>query len=206
MPQPRLATGPDHRLAVRALLLGTVAAALVAAGGVVRDAVAAPAPVAGWGVTAATRDLPGQALTGAGGHDLDAALDTALPWLGAPHDPEPARPEPARPEPARPEPARPEPGQPRPEPGQPRVSTRAAAVWDRLARCESGGDWRVATGNGYFGGLQFDAATWQEFGGMQFAPRADRATREEQILVAIRVREARGGYGAWPTCARPARR
>lgn len=185
MPQPRLATGPDHRLAVRALLLGTVAAALVAAGGVVRDAVAAPAPAAGWGATAATRDLPGQALTGAGGHDLDAALDTALPWLGAPHEPEPARPEPAQPEPA-----------------QPRVSTRAAAVWDRLARCESGGDWRVATGNGYFGGLQFDAPTWQEFGGTQFAPRADRATREEQILVAIRVREARGGYGAWPTCAR----
>ena len=200
MPQPRLTTGPDHRLAVRALLAGTVAAALVAVGGMVRDAVAAPAPVAGWGVTAGTRDLPGRALTGAGGHDLDAALDTVPPWLGAPHEPQPAQPQRARPQPARPEPVRPEPA--RPEPAQPRVSPRAAAVWDRLARCESGGDWRVATGNGYFGGLQFDAPTWREFGGTRFAPRADRATREEQILVATRVREARGGYGAWPTCAR----
>jgi len=70
-----------------------------------------------------------------------------------------------------------------------------------LARCESSGDWAIDTGNGYFGGLQFDAATWRGFGGQAYAPRADLASREEQIAVATRVRDARGGYGSWPACA-----
>lgn len=76
------------------------------------------------------------------------------------------------------------------------------AVWDRLARCESSGEWDIATGNGYFGGLQFDESTWRAYGGTEFAPRADEATREEQIAVATRVRDDRDGYGAWPACAR----
>lgn len=76
------------------------------------------------------------------------------------------------------------------------------AVWDRLARCESSGEWDIATGNGYFGGLQFDESTWRAYRGTDFAPRADEATREEQIAVATRVRDDRDGYGAWPACAR----
>jgi len=75
-------------------------------------------------------------------------------------------------------------------------------VWDRLARCESSGNWAIDTGNGYYGGLQFDDSTWRAYGGTEFAPRADRATRAQQISVATRVRDDRGGYGSWPACAR----
>ncbi|MFJ6774671.1 transglycosylase family protein, partial [Kitasatospora sp. NPDC091257] len=56
--------------------------------------------------------------------------------------------------------------------------------WDRVAACESSGNWRVNTGNGYYGGLQFDRPTWRENGGLAYAPRADLATREQQIAVA----------------------
>ncbi|TQM14730.1 DUF4038 domain-containing protein [Pseudonocardia kunmingensis] len=76
-----------------------------------------------------------------------------------------------------------------------------AAVWERLAACESSGDWGIDTGNGYYGGLQFSDATWKDYGGTEFAPQAHLATREEQILVATRVRDDRGGYGSWPACA-----
>jgi uncharacterized protein YabE (DUF348 family) len=75
------------------------------------------------------------------------------------------------------------------------------SVWDRLARCESGGNWSANTGNGYYGGLQFDKATWRANGGDQFAPYPHQATREQQIVVAQRVRNARGNYRAWPTCS-----
>ncbi|NMH91113.1 DUF4038 domain-containing protein [Pseudonocardia bannensis] len=78
----------------------------------------------------------------------------------------------------------------------------AEPVWDRLARCESSGDWSINTGNGYYGGLQFDDATWRGYGGTEFAPRADEATREQQIAVATRVRDDRGGYGSWPACSK----
>lgn len=74
-------------------------------------------------------------------------------------------------------------------------------VWDRLAHCESSGDWAIDTGNGYHGGLQFDDATWRQYGGTEFAPQAHRATREQQVAVATRVRNDRGGYGSWPACA-----
>ena len=83
----------------------------------------------------------------------------------------------------------------------PAVAAPAEGVWDRLARCESSGDWAIDTGNGYYGGLQFDVTTWNGFGGREFAPRADGATRAQQIAVAARVRDARGGYGSWPACA-----
>jgi resuscitation-promoting factor RpfB len=72
------------------------------------------------------------------------------------------------------------------------------SVWDRLAQCESGGDWHINTGNGYYGGLQFNIGTWQANGG---SGRPDQASREEQIRVATRVRDNAGGYGAWPACA-----
>ncbi|GEL20795.1 hypothetical protein PA7_46320 [Pseudonocardia asaccharolytica DSM 44247 = NBRC 16224] len=76
------------------------------------------------------------------------------------------------------------------------------AVWDRLAQCESSGNWSINTGNGYFGGLQFAAATWRAYGGTAYAPTADLATREQQIAVARKVRDDRGGYGSWPACER----
>ena len=75
------------------------------------------------------------------------------------------------------------------------------SVWDRLARCESGGNWAANTGNGYYGGLQFDKGTWSANGGNQYAPYPNQATREEQIAVAQRVRNSRGSYHAWPTCS-----
>ncbi|TCK26655.1 surface rod structure-forming protein G [Pseudonocardia endophytica] len=71
--------------------------------------------------------------------------------------------------------------------------------WDKIAKCESGGDWSINTGNGYYGGLQFDKQTWNAYGGDQYAPRADQASREEQIAVAEKVADDRG-YGAWPVC------
>ena len=67
-----------------------------------------------------------------------------------------------------------------------------AAMWDRIAQCESGGRWNINTGNGYYGGLQFDYATWLSVNGDDFARRADLATRAEQITVANRLYATRG--------------
>ncbi|MBB3039374.1 transglycosylase family protein [Hoyosella altamirensis] len=72
--------------------------------------------------------------------------------------------------------------------------------WDRLAQCESGGNWAINTGNGYHGGLQFSQSTWQAYGGGEFAPRADLATREQQIYVAEKTLRGQG-WGAWPSCS-----
>ncbi len=71
-------------------------------------------------------------------------------------------------------------------------------VWDALAQCESGGNWAINTGNGYYGGLQFNLGTWQSYGGTGLP---SNASRETQIAVATRLRDASGGYGAWPGCA-----
>jgi len=73
------------------------------------------------------------------------------------------------------------------------------ARWDAIARCESGNNWAINTGNGYYGGVQFDLNTWAANGGLRYAPRADLATREEQIAIA-EVTRARQGWGAWPVC------
>jgi nucleoid-associated protein YgaU len=73
-------------------------------------------------------------------------------------------------------------------------------VWDRIARCESGGNWHINTGNGYYGGLQFSASTWRAYGGTAYAPTADQATKQQQISVATKVQRAQG-WGAWPTCS-----
>jgi resuscitation-promoting factor RpfB len=87
-----------------------------------------------------------------------------------------------------------------------RVGTKTAApnfaggntVWDALARCESGGNWAINTGNGYYGGLQFSLGTWHSYGGTGLP---SQHTREYQIMIATRLRNASGGYGAWPACA-----
>ncbi|MFJ8861126.1 transglycosylase family protein [Streptomyces sp. NPDC102451] len=77
----------------------------------------------------------------------------------------------------------------------------AGTDWDRIAECESSGRWDINTGNGYHGGLQFAPSTWRAYGGGQYAPRADLATKSEQIAVGERVRRSQG-LGAWPTCGR----
>lgn len=74
--------------------------------------------------------------------------------------------------------------------------------WDQVARCESGGNWAINTGNGYHGGVQFSASTWSSHGGGQYAPSAELATKEQQIAVAERVL-ATQGRGAWPVCGGP---
>ncbi|WP_156752536.1 resuscitation-promoting factor [Mycobacterium sp. ACS1612] len=73
-------------------------------------------------------------------------------------------------------------------------------IWDSLAKCEAGGNWAINTGNGFYGGVQFDQNTWERQGGLRYAPRADLATREEQIAIA-EVTRARQGWGAWPVCS-----
>jgi uncharacterized protein YabE (DUF348 family) len=75
------------------------------------------------------------------------------------------------------------------------------ARWDAIAACESSGNWAINTGNGYYGGLQFDQNTWERHGGLRYAERADLATREEQIAIA-EVTRAHQGWGAWPVCGR----
>jgi uncharacterized protein YabE (DUF348 family) len=77
------------------------------------------------------------------------------------------------------------------------TKTVDTGVWDAIAACESGGNWAANTGNGYYGGLQFNLGTWAAYGG---SGRPDQNSREQQIAVAERVRDASGGYGAWPVC------
>lgn len=74
------------------------------------------------------------------------------------------------------------------------------STWDQLAQCESGGDWSINTGNGFYGGLQFTPDTWSGYGGSQYASRADLASRSEQIAVAEKVLDGQG-WGAWPACS-----
>lgn len=82
----------------------------------------------------------------------------------------------------------------------PTASAAPDSDWDRLAQCESGGNWSINTGNGYHGGLQFSPSTWAGYGGKQYAPYAYQATREQQIAVAERVLAGQG-WGAWPSCS-----
>ena len=82
----------------------------------------------------------------------------------------------------------------------PMASAAPDSDWDRLAQCEAGGNWNINTGNGYYGGLQFNAGTWRAYGGNEFAPLPHQATREQQIAVAERTL-AKQGWGAWPACS-----
>lgn len=87
------------------------------------------------------------------------------------------------------------------QPSVPRETTASGipSVWAALAQCESGGNWSINTGNGYYGGVQFDYGTWINHGGGQYASRADLASPLEQITIARRVL-ADQGPGAWPVC------
>ena len=76
-----------------------------------------------------------------------------------------------------------------------------ASQWDRVASCESGGNWSINTGNGFYGGLQFSRSTWSSFGGGAYAATADRASRAAQTTVGERVLASQGP-GAWPVCGR----
>jgi resuscitation-promoting factor RpfB len=104
--------------------------------------------------------------------------------------------------------APPPPPAPAPAPAQAPAPTPAPApnyatggtVWDAIAQCESGGNWAINTGNGYYGGLQFTSGTWLGYGGGAYAPTANLASREQQIAVAERVQAAQG-WGAWPVCS-----
>ncbi|WP_329371772.1 transglycosylase family protein [Streptomyces sp. NBC_00669] len=75
-----------------------------------------------------------------------------------------------------------------------------AGVWDKVAKCESSGNWTINTGNGYYGGLQFTASTWRAYGGTAYAARADLASKSEQIAVAEKVLGSQGPR-AWPVCS-----
>ncbi|MFM9377584.1 transglycosylase family protein [Gordonia sp. VNK21] len=79
------------------------------------------------------------------------------------------------------------------------ASAATDSEWNQVAQCESGGNWHINTGNGYYGGLQFSQSTWAAHGGTAFAPSAHQASKEQQIAVAEKVL-ATQGKGAWPTC------
>lgn len=113
----------------------------------------------------------------------------------------PSRPLPAAPVPAPAPVARPVRAA-RPQPvartAAPAPSAESGSVWDQIARCESGGNWAINTGNGYYGGLQFSLGSWRGVGG---AGLPNQASREEQIARG-KMLQARQGWGAWPACAR----
>jgi len=76
-----------------------------------------------------------------------------------------------------------------------------SSVWDALAQCESGGNWAINTGNGLYGGLQLDRGAWLSNGGAAYAPLPSYATRQQQILIAEKMRADRG-FSPWSSCAR----
>ncbi|MFI8522497.1 transglycosylase family protein [Streptomyces sp. NPDC085481] len=79
------------------------------------------------------------------------------------------------------------------------ASAATTAEWDTVAQCESGGNWSINTGNGYYGGLQFSASTWAAYGGTAYAATADQASKAQQIAIAEKVLAGQG-KGAWPSC------
>jgi nucleoid-associated protein YgaU len=79
------------------------------------------------------------------------------------------------------------------------ASAATTSEWDAVAQCESGGNWSINTGNGYYGGLQFSASTWAAYGGTAYAATADQASKSQQITIGEKVLAAQG-KGAWPTC------
>ncbi|MEO7267765.1 MAG: transglycosylase family protein [Knoellia sp.] len=79
-------------------------------------------------------------------------------------------------------------------------ASAGGTVWDRVAACESGGNWSINTGNGYYGGLQFSYSTWKGFGGQRYATTANKASKGQQIEIAQKVLKVQGP-GAWPVCS-----
>jgi uncharacterized protein YabE (DUF348 family) len=119
------------------------------------------------------------------------APKTTAPKSTAPKTTAPAPIAPAPPQTTAPAPA--------PVTTAPPVST--ALNWDAVAQCESGGNWAINTGNGYYGGLQFSASTWISNGGGVYAPTANLATKAQQIAIANKLYAARGA-APWPTCGK----
>ena len=84
----------------------------------------------------------------------------------------------------------------------PASPAQASSVnWDAIAQCESGGNWGISTGNGFYGGLQFTKGTWRAYGGTKYASTANKASRSEQIAIAEKVLRGQG-IGAWPVCGK----
>ncbi|MFJ3232529.1 transglycosylase family protein [Streptomyces sp. NPDC086787] len=81
------------------------------------------------------------------------------------------------------------------------ASAATASEWDAVAQCESGGNWSINTGNGFYGGVQFSASTWAGYGGTKYAATADKATKSQQIEIAEKVLAGQG-KGAWPVCGK----
>jgi hypothetical protein len=79
------------------------------------------------------------------------------------------------------------------------ANAASVSTWEKVAQCESGGNWSINTGNGYYGGLQFSLSTWDAYGGQQYAAYPNQATEEQQILIGQNVLAAQG-QDAWPTC------
>ncbi|BFV56615.1 resuscitation-promoting factor protein RpfA [Kitasatospora sp. CMC57] len=80
------------------------------------------------------------------------------------------------------------------------ASAASVSTWDKVAQCESTGDWSIANGNGFYGGLQFTSSTWAAFGGTSYAPQANQASKAQQIAIAEKVLASQGP-GAWPVCS-----
>ncbi|MFD9128971.1 transglycosylase family protein [Kitasatospora sp. NPDC059571] len=80
------------------------------------------------------------------------------------------------------------------------ANAASVATWDKVAQCESSGNWSINTGNGFYGGLQFTSSTWAAYGGHTYAPQANQATKDQQIAIAEKVL-ADQGPGAWPVCS-----
>ncbi|WP_410943957.1 transglycosylase family protein [Pseudonocardia phyllosphaerae] len=80
-------------------------------------------------------------------------------------------------------------------------TVESAKTWEKLAHCESTGNWQADTGNGFKGGLQFTPQTWKEFGGKKYAPSPEQASKSEQIEVAKKVQDQQG-WKAWPACTK----
>src|SRR2546430_2749188 len=80
------------------------------------------------------------------------------------------------------------------------ASAADGTTWDKVAECESGGSWSENNGNGYYGGLQMTQDNWEKYGGLDYAPSADLASRSQQIAVAEKILDAKG-TSAWTTCA-----
>jgi hypothetical protein len=83
------------------------------------------------------------------------------------------------------------------------AQAKSSVNWDAVAQCESGGNWSINTGNGYYGGLQFSRSTWKAYGGGKYASTANKASRAEQIRIAEKVLDGQG-IGAWPVCGKKA--
>ncbi|WP_305789715.1 transglycosylase family protein [Symbioplanes lichenis] len=83
------------------------------------------------------------------------------------------------------------------------AQAKSSVNWDAVAQCESGGNWAINTGNGYYGGLQFSRSTWKAYGGGKYASTANKASRSEQIRIAEKVLDGQG-IGAWPVCGKKA--